>query len=185
MSTLERRHTLPSFPILLLTFASLLPFKVLAFDVTGRSPEPVKVQADWAELDERTGASTYRGHVIVRQGRSLIEADEIRIQAGEQGIEQFVATGAPVHMLMYDTEKAEETHAYAKTMEFNQAKNQVVLSVNARLQQAKSSFQGERIIYNTLTQIVSAEAKPGADNQGRVEIIYHPSTPPRKSEPTP
>ena len=113
------------------------------------------------------------------------ETDEIRIKAGEKGIEQFVATGGPVHMLIYDAEKLEETHAYAKNMTFDQQKNQVVLSVNARLQQAKSSFQGERIVYNTLTQIVSAEAKPGADNQGRVEIIYHPSTPPRKSEPTP
>jgi lipopolysaccharide export system protein LptA len=155
----------------------------MAFDVTGRTAEPVKVQADWAELDERTGDSTYRGNVVVRQGRSMIEASEIRIKAGDNGIVYFIATGEPAHMLIYDAEKSEETHAYAKNMEFEQSKSRVTLSVNARLQQAKSSFQGERIVYNTVTQIVSAESKPGASSEGRVEIIYHPS--PKQSEPAP
>jgi len=160
-----------------------LPAAVVAFDVTGRSPEPVKVQADWAQLDERTGDSTYRGNVVVTQGRSLIETGEIRVKAGEDGIQYFNATGEPVHMLIYDAEKAEETHAYARNMEFERAKNRVVLSVNARLQQAKSSFQGERIIYNTVTQVVSAESRSGGSGDGRVEIIYHPS--PRAGEPKP
>ena len=96
---------------------------------------------------------------MVRQGRSLIEADEIRIQAGEQGIEQFVATGAPVHMLMYDTEKAEEpslceNHGIQSGQESGCAVRECTASASQKL------LSGERIIYNTLTQIVSAEAKP-------------------------
>lgn len=181
-ATLSRQARLPLILSVILLAAQGNQY-VGAFDVTGRTAEPVKVQADWAELDERTGDSTYRGNVVVRQGRSMIEANEIRIKAGDNGIKYFMATGEPVHMLIYDAEKSEETHAYAKSMEFDQAKSRVTLSVNARLQQAKSSFQGERILYNTVTQIVSAESKPGASSEGRVEIIYHPS--PRQSEPTP
>lgn len=145
-----------------------------AFDVSGKSDAPVRVQADFAELDERSGTSIYRGNVLVQQGQSLIEANEIRIRADDEGIASFEASGEPAHMLLYDSEKAEETHAYAKRLVFSRENERVTLSGGARLQQEGSSFQGEEILYNTRTQIVSAQARPDQDSGGRVEIIYHP-----------
>lgn len=176
MSIRDRRRPTARVSTLLtgLLMLGVVGFQAHAFDVTGRSTDPVKVQADWAELDERTGESLYRGNVVVQQGRSLVEAQEIRIRAGEDGIDYFLATGEPAHMLIFDSEKNEETHAYARSMEYERAGNRVTLQEGARVQQASSSFQGERIIYNTLTQVVNAESRPGGNGSGRVEIIYHP-----------
>lgn len=154
-----------------------------AFDVTGGTNAPVRVQADFAELNERDGESVYRGNVVVQQGQSLIEAGEIRIKADENGIASFVATGSPTHMLLYDSVKAEETHAYAEKMEFDRSRNQVILSGSARLQQEGSSFQGEIIHFDTQTQVVSAKADPENGSTGRVEIIYLPKKNKESAEP--
>ena len=165
------RRILPAGLVLLF---SLLAAQVPAFDITGQSREPVKVQADWAELDERTGESLYRGNVVVEQSRSRIEADEIRIQTGDTGIEYFKAVGVPAYLLVWDNERQQETRAWANTMEYLKKDNAVILEQQARVQQSDSSFRGDRIIFNTLTQVVNAESVPGESSSGRVEIIYRP-----------
>ena len=145
-----------------------------AINLSAKSDEPIKIEADRAELDDKTGKSTYSGNVIITQGKSSLEAAQVVIFSDQDGIRQFTATGDLAHLIQYDPETNAETHAYAREILFERSSNQVILRKNARLEQQSSSFQGEEIIYNTLQRVVTANSDPSDETNNRVNIIYQP-----------
>ena len=146
-----------------------------ALDLSKVSQEPIKIAADRAELNDKTGQSTYSGNVIITQGRSKLEAETVLVNSDRDGISSFRAEGELVHLLQYDLENDTETHAYAKKISFDRENNEIVLYKKAKLVQDNSSFQGEEIRYNTLNRIVTATSSPENPGEGRVEIIFQPN----------
>ncbi len=146
-----------------------------ALDLSTGSDEPIKIAADRAELNDKTGQSVYTGNVIITQGRSKLEADSVTVNSDDSGITGFIAAGELVHLVQYDKDKDVETHAYAVTISFNRDNNEIVLRKKAKLVQENSSFQGEEIRYNTVKRIVTAESDSANPSEGRVEIIYQPN----------
>jgi len=167
----------------LLTLALCLTLGILSLGISDakavnlsvKSDEPIKIEADRAELDDKIGKSTYSGNVIITQGKSSLKATQVVIFSDQDGIRQFTATGDLAHLVQYDAKTDTETHAYAKEILFERSSNQVILRKNARLEQQTSSFQGEEIIYNTLKRVVTANSDPTDENNSRVNIIYQPS----------
>jgi lipopolysaccharide export system protein LptA len=153
-----------------------------AFDMTLQSREPIRIQADSAELDELKGVATYQGDVIISQGRSIIEASRITVYTSRnRGINRLDAVGTPAHLRQYDPVEKTETNAYARRIDYRREDNRVALRGGARLEQASSVFRGEEILYDTLSQVVTAKSSDPARNgeqadgkQQRVEIIYFP-----------
>jgi lipopolysaccharide export system protein LptA len=155
----------------LATTAVLYAGLSFALDLSKASQEPIKIAADRAELNDKTGQSIYSGNVIITQGRSKLEAESVSVNSDKEGISGFIATGELVHLLQFDKESNTETHAYAKTISFNRDNNEIVLHKKAKLIQDNSSFQGEEIRYNTVKRIVTAESS----KEDRVEIIFQPN----------
>ena len=147
----------------------------VALDLSRMSQAPIKIAADSAELNDKTGQSVYSGNVIITQGRSRLEAETVSVNTDREGISGFTAAGELVHLLQYDDESKTETHAYARMISFNRERNEIVLHRQAKLVQDNSSFQGEEIRYNTVKRIVTAKSSSENPGQGRVEIIFQPS----------
>jgi len=161
-----------------LTLVALLvayPKVSLGLDLSKMSQEPIKIAADRAELNDKSGQSVYSGNVIITQGRSRLEAETVSVNTDRDGISGFIAAGELVHLLQFDDESNTETHAYARMISFNREKNEIVLHRQAKLVQDNSSFQGEEIRYNTVKRIVTAKSSSENPGEGRVEIIFQPN----------
>ncbi|WP_020409657.1 lipopolysaccharide transport periplasmic protein LptA [Hahella ganghwensis] len=159
---------------LTLILLSFLPSISTAINLSTGSDEPIKIQADRAQLDDIAGKSTYTGNVIITQGQSRLEAAKVILISDDSGIKSFFATGKPAHLIQHDKETDVFTHAYAREIRYERDKNQVTLRQEARLEQPNSSFQGEEIIYDTVKRLVTAESSKSGEDTGRVEIIYQP-----------
>lgn len=151
------------------------PAATVALDLSKMSQEPIKIAADTAELNDKTGQSIYSGNVIITQGRSKLEAETVSVNTDREGISGFIAAGELVHLLQFDRESETETHAYARMISFNRERNEIVLHRQAKLVQDNSSFQGEEIRYNTVKRIVTARSNKDTPGKGRVEIIFQPN----------
>jgi lipopolysaccharide export system protein LptA len=141
----------------------------------GRSDDPrlpLHIESNTAELDDKTGISTYRGKVRITQGSMVLTADLITVNAPGQQLEKITATGKPstFHQI---TDDGDEIDAEAEYMEYNTKKNKVILKKKARMMQGKNSFSSERIEYDILTKTVEAGDPKSGD---RVKMIIIPDT---------
>ncbi len=91
---------------------------------------------------------TFTGNVIVTQGTIKINADKVVVTrpGGEQGKEVIDGYGKPATFYqMQDNGKPVEGHA--SQMHYELAKDFVVLTGNAYLQQVDSNIKGDKITY--------------------------------------
>src|SRR5687767_15999901 len=63
------------------------------FALTGDTEQPIRIKADTAELNDKTGISVYRGNVRVTQGSIVLEARTVRIMAPQKEIEKIIEIG--------------------------------------------------------------------------------------------
>ena len=66
-----------------------------AWALSSDREQPINIESDTAELNEKTGVSTYRGRVVLTQGTLIIHSDTLVIYTNEEDIERVVAQGNP------------------------------------------------------------------------------------------
>ncbi len=139
---------------------------------TAGSNEPIRIQSDRAELDEQKGLSTYTGDVVITQGTSVLESDKVIVYSNKEGLVKIEAFGTPAHFTQQQEETKPPTHGYGYTIIYTQADETLTLIKEAKLLQGKNTFRGEKIEYNTVSRVVTAQGD--AETSQRVEIIVHP-----------
>lgn len=134
--------------------------------------QPLHVEADTAEFDDKTGISVYRGKVRVTQGSMVLQGDYVTVLAPNRKVKKITSEGKPstFHQL---TDKGESIDAEAEYMEYNTTVNKIILLKKATLQQGQNSFSSERIEYQILTKIVDAGDPKSGD---RVKMTIIPNT---------
>ncbi len=138
--------------------------------------QPIKIEADRADMDEKKGVSTYSGTVILQQGSLSIEAEKITIRSNTAGIEEVMAYGAPAHFSQQPATDKPMTHAYGESIEYQLNSEQITLTGQAKLIQNGDAFSGKRIVYDIRHATVEAMGgKSPAD--GRVQLIIQPRKP--------
>lgn len=139
--------------------------------------QPVTIEADRAEINERDQISIYTGNVELTQGGLKVWADVITVYTVENELDRLKANGNPAR---YQQERAnEETiRGHSLQLDYDANNEQVLLQQDAELWQGKNYFSGERILYDMQTQNVLANAaKPGSDkNSQRVQVIIQPKS---------
>lgn len=165
--------------LLLLLF---LPGGALA--LSSDKDEPIEIEADSAELDDKKRVTIYRGNVIVTQGTLLMKGDVFTVHYDEERELDYATMDgnlAYYRQLPDDSEVYDE--AWARRMEYYEEKGLVVLIRDAKVVQDGLEFTGERIEYDSINSrvvahgrtrtVVDAEDdKPTGD--GRVRIILTP-----------
>jgi lipopolysaccharide export system protein LptA len=154
----------------------LLPVWTSPFALEGDDAQPIYLEADSADLDEKQAVSVYRGNVFVQQGSLQIRADEVTIHHREdRQPERIIAVGSPATYRQELEGDKEEVKAEALRMEYVAEKDEITLIDQAIVFQGADTFRSDRIVYDR----GNARVKAGSNVQGkeRVKILINPSKP--------
>lgn len=108
--------------------------------------QPINVQADRIEVDQKTMTSRYRGHVVVEHDGSRIEATEATVAHRDRGVERIHATGSPLRFFHTD-QSGRVLRGEGRTLEYVAAQDRIRLSGAARVERDGDALEGERIEY--------------------------------------
>jgi lipopolysaccharide export system protein LptA len=155
---------------LLLAFALVWP--AMGIGKSDDAEQPVHVEADTAELNERTGTGIYRGNVRITQGSMTLTADEVTFIAPDRELRKVIARSqggkATFRRL---TDGGDELFAEARRMEYEPDKERIILLGDAVLRTSANRVGAERIVYQLDRQVVDADDPQG---KGRVKMTLMP-----------
>ncbi|BCR26030.1 lipopolysaccharide transport periplasmic protein LptA [Aquipseudomonas alcaligenes] len=165
-----------TFPLLLSLGAAL--GSASAWALPSDREQPIRVQADSAELDDKQGVAVYRGGVVITQGTLKITGDTVTITQDANGeIEVFTSVGKPAYYEQKPAEDKEIVKAYGLTIQYYATNERIVLIDQAKVIQQGNVFEGEKIVYDTQRQIVNAGRATGSNvsvPRPRIDMILQP-----------
>lgn len=173
---------------LLLSTLLLLPLPLIAqTPQADDSRQPITIDADRAELDEKQQIGHYTGNVIITQGGITITADTVTVHTRNNELDNIEADGAPVRYAQRRTGE-EDIQGNSRRLEYDADTRIVVLITDAELWQGKNHFRGERIQYDTQSRKVVAGPAVTGNGTGngtgkRVQIILQPKSEPDAPKP--
>ena len=157
-------------PLVILSLAAGVPR--LAFSLPEDRDKPITLEAERAQLDQKTGTSVYEGHVVITQGSMQLVADTATIYTKDGAFQRMEAVGKPATWHYKPAVDKEEVHGYSQHVDYDAIKKLVVMTTNARITQGQDEFKGDRVEYDMNTDLVKARAKEG----GRVQFTIQPKT---------
>ncbi|AVO52297.1 lipopolysaccharide transport periplasmic protein LptA [Ectopseudomonas mendocina] len=144
--------------------------------------QPIRIQADSAELDDKQGVAVYRGDVIITQGTLKITGDTVTITQTNSGdIDVFTSVG---NLAYYEQKPAVDkdiVKAYGRTIQYFASNERIVLIDQAKVIQEGNTFEGEKIVYDTRRQIVNAGRATGTNvgtPRPRIDMVIQPKNKP-------
>jgi len=149
-----------------------------AFALPDDRDQPIHIQADKAELDDRKGVALYSGNVVITQGSMQITGEHATMTRGaDGGVDIFTATGKPATFRQQPEVNKEVVKAYGLTIQYFAVKDQVLLLDQAKVVQGNSTFEGEKIVYDSARQIVNAGRASGQKitvPRPRIDMVIEP-----------
>ncbi|MCY1403855.1 Lipopolysaccharide export system protein LptA [compost metagenome] len=171
-------------PLPLLFGLSTLLATLPAWALPTDRDQPIRVQADSAELDDAKGVAVYRGGVVITQGTLKITGDTVTITQDANGdIEVFTSVGKPAYYEQQPAADKPLVKAYGLTIQYFAVNERIVLIDQAKVVQEGNTFEGEKIVYDTQRQIVNAGRATGSNvtsPRPRVDMTIQPR---KKTEP--
>ncbi|MGQ7959265.1 lipopolysaccharide transport periplasmic protein LptA [Pseudomonas sp. SP16.1] len=144
--------------------------------------QPIRIQADSAELDDKQGVAVYRGDVIITQGTLKITGDTVTItQTASGDIDVFTSVGKPAYYEQKPAVDKEIVKAYGLTIQYFSSNERIVLIDQAKVIQEGNTFEGEKIVYDTQRQIVNAGRATGTNvsvPRPRIDMVIQPKNKP-------
>ncbi len=135
----------------------------------------ITVEADRAQINEKTGITDYQGAVIIKQGSLLIEAEQVTIYSTDGQAHKIICLGKPAHYQQQPNIEDGLVNAHADTIEYYLDRETITLIKNASLEQQGSTLKGDHINYDLKAELVVAR---GSDNsQQRVHMVIPASEP--------
>jgi len=140
--------------------------------------QPIYLEADSVELNERSGVSTYSGQVKLTQGTRVLTADKVTVEQTANG-DRVVAEGRPATFAQRMENRPEPVEGQARRIEHSSADNRLILTGDAEFTQGGDRFSSNRIEYDTRADVVKAGQASTASRPGdRVRIVIQPRTAP-------
>lgn len=145
---------------------TIFPEKVEKKEV-GTREQPLRVNAQTLEVDNKNQIITFKGNVIARQGEMTIQADTARVYytKKEEGheIKEIVATG---NVRIYQGNRL----ATSQQAVFYHQEQKVILTGQPKVWQGKDMLSGEKITVYLQEDKSFVESGP----ERRVEVIFYP-----------
>lgn len=166
----------------LLLIVCLLAFSqwAIAADKPGNTADrdqPITIEADRAEINEREQISIYTGNVELTQGGLKLWADIVTVYTVENELDRLQAEGNPVR---YRQERVDEEpiRGHSLRLDYDANSEQVLLTKNAEFWQGENHFSGERILYDMKLENVLANGSDGKTDKKdkRVHVIIQPKS---------
>lgn len=157
--------------------AGLLMAATTAGAAAGSQALPIHIQSDNADFAQKTGSSTYSGHVrLTRGGLTLTGSRLVVSRINDRGNIKAVLTGSPAHIdKAPDAENDERVTGHAERITYTNNDSMLTLSGNAVLERAG----GDTIESPVITRNVDSgatHARGSNSSDGRVHITISPGT---------
>lgn len=134
--------------------------------------QPIRIEAEHAEVDQNAGTVVYTGSVQAQQGTMRVSADRLTIEVEDEKVVRITAEGQPAkYQQMLDEDKG-LVKADARTIVYHTRQERVDLKGDAFLEQGGNEISGQLIHYDIVAGRVQAES--GEDD--RVRVIVQPAT---------
>lgn len=140
--------------------------------------QPIHIQSDDAQLDDKQGVATYKGNVIITQGSMKITGNTVTITRNAQGdVDVFTAVG---NLAYYEQKPAVNkpiVQAYGVTIQYFAAQDRIVLIDKAKVINDGNTSEGEKIVYDTVRQVVNAGRANGSKitaPRPRIDMVIQP-----------
>jgi lipopolysaccharide export system protein LptA len=147
--------------------------------VTVNIHQPITVESDSAERDEKTGLTKYLGNVLIRQGSVVIEADQVSIHYTDNAVSRVLCSGAPASYQQLD-QSGESVLARAGTIEYLPREALINLKTDASLSHRGTLIKGDSINFDLRRETWKANS----DNQSTQKRIQLVIPPPQSKLPT-
>ncbi len=148
--------------------------------------QPIQIEANAAEADNRKQITVYRGDVVITQGTLRITGDTVWIHYDDANtITKAVSEGNPAKFRQLPDGKENYMTADAERMEYHADKDMILLLGNARYGEGRDTIIAPRIIYDSRRGLAKAGASPDggqasdstkgqSDKSDRVRITITP-----------
>jgi lipopolysaccharide export system protein LptA len=158
---------------LLAAFLVLVPGAATA--LTSDRDQPISIEANTVDIDDRNDISTYSGDVQVKQGTMRLFADTV-VLYGLREPSRITAEGSPVRFWQRPDDQNEDVRGEAMRLEYIIADDKLFLYEKAMIWQGENSFGSDRIEYDVNRELVRAGDRE--DRGKRVTVVIQP----RKSD---
>ncbi len=136
--------------------------------------QAISISADRVTIDEKSGNSTYKGNVILKQGEIAITAEMISISSANGEVSKIISTGKPSKFVRTGEASLE---AESKQMTYLSASGVITLTGEARLNRQGDEFTSHQIRYFIDENRVEASSGEGnSQSSGRVQVILQPQS---------
>ncbi|USE38229.1 lipopolysaccharide transport periplasmic protein LptA [Endozoicomonas sp. SCSIO W0465] len=154
----------------------LLLVPMVAMALPDDRQQPININSDSADIDNRKGVSVYRGDVVMTQGTTRITGDTITIYTSDREVTKVIARGDKTRAYYEELQPAGQgtVQAWGNTIRYDVNSDQIELINNAQLSQKGDTFKGEKIHYNVTLQTVNAKGTPSQGESGRVQMVIQP-----------
>ncbi len=116
---------------------------------------PIHIYANHMRYEFQKGISTYTGNVRVTQNAIELTGDKVITIQKDKVLKKITVTGSPA-VYRQLSEEGNYINAQSMQMEYQAEKNMLVLTKQARLEQAGSVMESEQIIYDIINEVVIA-----------------------------
>ena len=121
--------------------------------------QPIEIEANFAELDDEKGVTTYLGDVVVTQGSIRMTGDSLKVLLEEdRQIKEAFLEGTPATFRQTPKIGEEDVEGEAKIIEYYKDKQMVYLIEAAKVTQGKRLTQGHRMNYDIERSIVTVRS---------------------------
>ncbi len=147
--------------------------------LTSDSEQPINIEADRVDADDRKRLTVYRGKAIITQGSIRISGDTVKMYFDDQNeLIKLISIGRPARFRQRPDGKKEFQRAEARRIEYYANKDLMILIDRAKASQGSDTIRADRIEYDTFHGKVKAESRPnqkaGQAPKSRVQITINP-----------
>lgn len=147
-----------------------------AYALKSDSKQPILVEADQAQLDQKNQSTTFSGNVIVKQGSVHIQAGSVNVVKNSQGQQFLKAQGKPVRFSQTLDDQKGVVQGQANQVSYSSVDHVLHLVGNAKVTRGGDRAEGASITYNTQTEVYTVNGNKTGKNGRRVNIVIQPNS---------
>ncbi|CAD5198621.1 lipopolysaccharide transport periplasmic protein LptA [Pseudomonas sp. FEN] len=164
-------------PILLGLGAAL--GSVSAWALPTDNQQPIRIQADDAQLDDKQGIATYKGDVVITQGSMIVKGNTVTLTRTKDGaIDVVTSVGNLAYFeQLQKVGDPKPVQGYGVTIQYHAQQNRIILIDKAKVINDGNTTEGEKIVYDTVKQIAQAGRANGSAitaPRPRIDMVIQP-----------
>lgn len=157
-------------------FLACMMGMTIAHALPSDAKQPVKLVADNASFNEKTGNMQYRGNVKISQGSLNITANSLTIQLdADKSIKTASAVGSPAVMQQQLKAGSGLSRGQAREIRYNAKTGIITLMGNASLKQEGASIKGNIIRYSLKAGDFEAKGTGSGSSKKQIELVIPPN----------